>query len=124
MLNITILVAKTLGVYFVVSGFFLILRGKTVSNILKDFFDHPAIVFLTGIVLIFLSSAYLIEHNIWDGNWQTIITMFAWFMLLKGLAYMFVPDALNDIAVKKYKHLTNLFGLISIIVGVTLFFIA
>lgn len=63
-MDTTILIAKILGIYLVISGLFLIIRGKTLAHILKDFFDHPAIVYLTGVILIFLSSIYLLQYNI------------------------------------------------------------
>jgi len=123
-MDVTILVAKVLGIYFVVSGFFLLFKGKTVSHVLKDFFDHPAVVYLTGVILIFLSATYLIGHSVWNGTWQTIITVFAWLILFKGLAYIFIPEAFNEIAIKKYKSFFWFYGIIAIIVGITLFFVA
>ncbi|KKP89820.1 hypothetical protein A2456_00095 [Candidatus Nomurabacteria bacterium RIFOXYC2_FULL_36_19] len=120
-MDITILVTKILGVYLVVSGLFLIVKGKTIPHLLKDFFNHPAIVYLTGIILIFLSSMYLIQYNIWDGSWKVIATIFAWIVMLKGLAYIFVPNMLNEMAIKKFKGAFSTYGVIAIIVGVYLF---
>ena len=110
-----------LGVYLVVSGLFLIVKGNTIPHLLKDFFNHPAIVYLTGIILIFLSSMYLIQYNIWDGSWKVIATIFAWIVMLKGLAYIFVPNMLNEMAIKKFKGAFSTYGVIAIIVGVYLF---
>ena len=120
-MDITILVTKILGVYLVVSGLFLIVKGNTIPHLLKDFFNHPAIVYLTGIILIFLSSMYLIQYNIWDGSWKVIATIFAWIVMLKGLAYIFVPNMLNEMAIKKFKGAFSTYGVIAIIVGVYLF---
>ncbi len=64
-MDITILTAKILGVYLVVSGLFLLLRGKTIPHLLRDFFDHPAIVYLTGVILIFCRQC--ISFNIISG---------------------------------------------------------
>lgn len=122
-MDITLLTAKILGVYLVVSGLFLILRGKTIPHMLKDFFDHPAVVYLTGIILIFLSSMYLIQYNIWDGTWKALVTLFAWLVMVKGLTYIFLPHALNEMAIKKFKGVFGVYGLIAIIVGLYLFFL-
>jgi len=122
-MDITILVSKILGIYLVVGGLFILLRGKTIPHLLKDFFDHPAVCYLTGIILIFLSSMYLIQYNIWNGKWQTLITVFAWLIMLKGLVYVFNPKMLNEIAVKKFKKGFAIYGLIAVVVGVYLFFI-
>ncbi len=122
-MDITILTAKILGVYLVVSGLFLLLRGKTIPHLLRDFFDHPAIVYLTGVILIFLSSMYLIQYNIWDGTWRTLITLFAWVVMLKGLTYILFPKALDELAVKKFRNSFGIYGLIAIVVGFYLFFL-
>src|SRR3989338_9057488 len=118
-----ILVSKILGIYLVVSGLFLLIKGRTIPHLLKDFFNHPATVYLTGIILIFLSSMYLIQYNIWDGTWRALVTLFAWLVMLKGLAYVFVPQALNEASVKRFKGLFGVYGLIAILIGLYLFFL-
>ena len=122
-MDITILVAKILGIYLVVSGLFLIIKGKTVPHLLKDFFAHPAIVYLTGVILIFLSSIYLLQYNIWDGTWRIIVTIFVWVVGFKGVSYIFFPEILSEMAVKKFRNMFGAFGFISIIVGLYLFFL-
>ena len=66
---------------------------------------------------------YLIQYNVWNGKWQTLITVFAWLVMLKGLIYVFNPKMLNEIAVKKFKKGFAIYGLIAVVVGVYLFFI-
>jgi len=117
------LVLKILAVYLVVSGLFLLIKGKTIPHLLRDFFDHPAAVYLTGIILVFLSSMYLIQYNIWDGTWRTIVTIFVWLVMSKGLVYIFVPHVLSEISIKKMRGFFGVYGVIAIIVGVYLFFL-
>ncbi len=122
-MDITILVSKILGIYSVLAGFFLIFKGKSLPHMMKDFFDHPAMLYLTGVILVFLSSMYLIQYNIWDGTWKTLITIFAWATMVKGVMYIFFPKMLGDMAITKYKKFFNLFGVMAIIAGVYLFFL-
>jgi len=122
-MDTTILVAKVLGIYLIVSGLFLILKGKTVPHLLRDFFDHPAVVYLTGAILIFLSSIYLIQYNIWNGTWQTLITLFVWLVMLKGLTYILFPKMLSEIVVKKFKNSFGVYGVVAIAIGLYLFFL-
>ena len=119
-MDISLLTLKILSIYLIVSGFFLIFKGKTVPHLLRDFFDHQAVVYLTGIILIFLSSMYLIQYNIWDGTWKTLVTLFAWLVGLKGLLYIFAPKMLSEMAIKKSKQMFTVYGAISIIVGIYL----
>ena len=120
-MDITLLVAKVLGIYLVVSGLFLIFKGKALPHLLKDLFDHPAIIYLTGILMIFLSSMYLIQYNIWDGSWKTLITLVVWAVLLKGLLYIFAPQVLSEIAIKKSRNLFGIWGIIAVAAGLYLF---
>jgi uncharacterized protein YjeT (DUF2065 family) len=120
----TLIAAKLLGTYLIVSGLFLLFRGKTIPQMLKDFFDHPAIVYSAGVFLIVLSSLYLIQNNIWDGTWRTLITIFAWATFIKGVAYIFAPDALHKMVNKKLLASLNLYGLIAVVAGLSLFYIS
>jgi len=122
-MDISLLVAKVLGVYLIVSGLFLIFRGKTVAHMLKDFFDHPAVVYLTGAILVFLSTLLLLQNNVWDNTWRTLVTILAWLILLKGLAYIFVPEMLKKMISKKFLETINLYGFIAIVVGAYLFYL-
>lgn len=120
-MDTSLITLKILSVYLIISGFFLIFRRKDVPHLLKDFFDHPAIMYLTGIILIFLSSMYLIQYNIWDGTWKTLLTIFAWIVGFKGLAYIFAPKMLSEMAIRKSKRFFAVYGVIAIIVGIYLF---
>ncbi len=121
-MDVLTLSLKLLAIYLVVSGLFLVLRGKTVPLLLKDFFGHPAMVYLTGIVLVFLATMYLIQFNIWNGTWKTIPTVFAWLILIKGVSYIFFPKMLNEMAIKKSRQMFNAYGFVSVVVGLYLFF--
>ena len=122
-MDILTLTLKVLSIYLVVSGLFLIFKGKTVPHLLKDFFDHQATVYLAGIILVFLSSMYLIQYNIWDGTWRTGLTVFVWLIAIKGLIYIFYPKFLSEFAIKKSKQMFGVYGIISVVVGLYLFFL-
>jgi len=123
-MEITLLVAKVLGSYLVVSGLFLLLRGKTVPHLLKDFFGHPAFVYLTGAILLLLSTTYLLDNNTWDGTWRSVITVFMWLTFVKGVAYMLFPETLHITISKKFAGTLNVYGVITVLAGLTLFYIA
>ena len=122
-MDTTLLVAKVMGVYLVVSGLFIIVKGKTLPHLLRDFFDHPAVVYLTGVILVFMSSVYLIEYNIWDGSWKTLVTIFVWMVLIKGLMYVFAPKMLDEMSIRRFKSSFGVYGVVAIMVGAYLFFL-
>ena len=118
-----VLVSKILAIYLIVSGLFLLFKGKTVPHLLRDLFDHPAMTYLTGIILVFLASMYLIQYNVWNETWQTAITVLVWIVGIKGLMYIFTPGIINELVIRKSKGLFGAYGLISIAVGLYLFYI-
>lgn len=120
----TIIAAKALGLYLIISGLFLMFRGKTVPNLLKDFFGHPAVVYLTGMILVFLSVLFLIQNNTWDGTWHTLITVLVWAVFLKGLAYVFAPNALHRMITRKFLGSLSVYGLVTLAAGVFLLYLA
>lgn len=120
----SLIVAKILGIYLTLSGLFLIFRGKTVPHLMQDFFDHPAMVYLTGMILIFLSSLYLLQNNIWDGSWRSVVTAFAWMVLIKGALYILAPEKLKGLLSKKMFDAVSLFGVVALAGGIFLFYIA
>ena len=122
-MDIPTLVLKVFSVYLIIGGLFLIFKGKTIPLILKDFFDHPAAVYFSGILLVFLSSMYLIQYNIWDGTWLTLVTVFVWLVFIKGLLYIFAPKSLSEMSLKKYRSLFAVYGVVAIIVGIYFFFL-
>ena len=122
-MEISLVAAKILGLYLVVSGLFMVFRGKTLPHMIKDLFDHPAVLYLAGVILIFLSSLFLLQGNIWDGTWRTIITIIAWATLIKGVVYILAPEMLRQMVTKKLMDTVNLYGIVAIIAGVYLFYI-
>lgn len=123
-MDTSILFLKILALYFVVSGLFLLFKGKTLPFILKDFFNHPAIVFLTGVILLFLGGGILIQNyaNTSDSMVQVLVIIFGWLVLLKGLSYLFIPKTLEKISLKKFNSWFGVLGVFTIIIGVVLFF--
>ena len=122
-MDTSILFIKILALYFVVSGLFLLFRGKTLPFILKDFFDHPAIVFLTGVILLFLGGGVLIQNyvNASDSIVQVLVIIFGWLVFLKGLSYIFMPKTLEKISLKKFNSWFGVLGVFMVILGVVLF---
>jgi hypothetical protein len=122
-MEISLLVAKVVGIYLIVSGLFLLFRGQTVPHLLKDFFDHPAIIYLSGAILMFLSTVYLLQYNVWDGTWRVLVTVVMWATLAKGIAYILAPQMLHRLVTKKMLGAVSLYGLIAIVAGVYLFYL-
>lgn len=114
------LVAKVLAVYFAVSGVFLLTRRRTLPMLLKDFFSHPAIVYLAGVLLITFGLILAFRGSEWDGPWRTLVTIFGALAFLKGVAYIFFPQALANLHVERSRWFVAFAGVASVALGVWL----
>lgn len=121
-MDLTTTIAKVFAIYLIVSGVALVFRRKTLVLMLKDFSEHPAIVWLAAVVLIFLGGFMVVSHNVWQGTLPTWVTVLAWAVLAKGVAYMVIPDQMLGL-VKKFKTNGWLMpvGILVIVLGFWLF---
>jgi len=122
-MEISIVVIKVLGIYFVVSGLFLILRGKTLPHLLKDLFAHPAATYLLGAAMVALSSyVLLVQGYVWDGAWGTVSTILLWMIFIKGVFYIFAPETLHKMVNQKMLGTFPAWGVVIVIIGIGMFF--
>lgn len=114
-MEISSTIPSILGAYLLVSGIFLITKGKTLPTILRDFFDHKAVVFLAGAILIFLGGALA-----FDKMAETWIRILGSAILLKGAIYILAPEIFEKMNFFKIKQNLFFFGLIAIVAGIYL----
>lgn len=120
----TLLLLKVLGLYFLVSGVFVVTQQKTLGLVLKDMFAHRATTFLIGIALV-LGGGALAFHTHPDANGAELLaSIIAWIIVLKGIIYIFIPDTIYKM-LKGISRSTfsTIGGLITIIGLYILFFV-
>jgi len=86
----SIFLAKFWGWYLII--FFLILslnpqRIKQIFNHLKD----EKFLIISSLIAIIVGLLNILFHNIWELNYQLIITLIGWFSLAIGLALFIIP---------------------------------
>lgn len=118
----TVLIVKILGVYFIVSGLFIITQQRSLGIILRDLFAHRALTYILGILMVFGGSGLIFSHQAGTDSLSTFVVVMGWAILLKGLLYVFLPDVLRK-AVKDMSAPTyRLLGLLVAAIGVHLVF--
>lgn len=120
-MELTFVVAKVFAIYLFISGWFLLLRRKTLTHVLRDFFEHPAIVHFAGVFLIFLGGTLVVSYAAWREDARTLITVFGALALLKGTAYLFFSKQLSRIHIDRSRPAVAIWGIVAIALGVYLF---
>lgn len=76
-----------LGMYMIVSGLTMLLRRKTFPLIIRDLFEHRAIMWVVGFILMLLGGVIALQPA--PTAWVTAI---GWLILIKGAIYIFAPE--------------------------------
>ncbi len=84
--------ARVIGPFLVIVPGILVVRAAGIGGILSAFFQNEALVWTLG-SLLFLSGLVIIAfHQCWSGAAAILISLFGWFLALRGLALLVVPQ--------------------------------
>jgi hypothetical protein len=88
------LLAKVLGIIYVVLGVGVLVNFRTLPQAVDDFFKNTGLTFLGGLVTAIIGLVIIALHNVWQGHWSLIITILGWFALVKGAVLIIRPQLL------------------------------
>lgn len=119
----TILIAKVLGVYFLVSGVFVMTHKKTLALILNELFKSRAMTFVVGAILVLGGAIIVFTVESSTGTWvDTFVKVMGWAILLKGALYVLAPEKLHKMVKPWSRSTLSLMGVLVAAVGVYLVF--
>jgi hypothetical protein len=79
-----------------VVGAILVIRTEQIQPILNSFFQSPALVWFVGGVLLLLGLIIIASHQIWSGVAAIAISLFGWFLALRGIVLLSAPDLIQS----------------------------
>lgn len=83
--------ARVLGPFLVIVPGIIIVRAPDIEAILRSFFQNDVIVWFAGAFLLFCGLLIIANHQYWSSAAAIIISLFGWFLALRGLALLTVP---------------------------------
>lgn len=96
--------SKVIGLYFIIiSTAMFVNMHHFVANV-KLLTHYPSLMFVTGFMTLILGLVMVVSHNIWKWNWQVVITIIAWVVLLKGLSILFLPQEMDKVSISFVEH--------------------
>lgn len=106
-MELSLLLAKVIGISLMVISMALLVNKKGV-DLLFSIYSHTEVVFITGIVEVFLGVLLIINHNIWTFDFRVVITIIGWILLLRGLGRTFFPGRVPAM-LRKFKKMIWIF---------------
>jgi hypothetical protein len=90
-MDLSIFLAKTIGLVLTLVAASLIVDRRNI-DLLFNAYRSSAVVFITGIVELFLGIALVVSHNVWALDFRVVITLIGWMLLVRGLGRTFFPS--------------------------------
>ncbi len=123
-MELSVSLAKVFGLWMVLSGLGMLGNAKWYRAVLEDFVKSPALTFVTGAGTMFLGFFLVLKHNIWQGGWPVLITLFSWATLIKGVAYLLFPQTMQNFVRSMNSPVLFMWGgLVSLALGAYLCFL-
>ncbi len=118
-MELSILVAKLLAVFYVSLGVGAISGKLNVNKLMANFEESPALVLMSGFSMILVGGLLVNSHNIWVKDWTVLITLMAWAILIKGVIFLAFPQLISsfkgfykNLNVQAWGYLVIAFGLL------------
>lgn len=114
----TIFLAQMLGLSFTVMGLSMIFNKKWTSGAIESIFNNPGLVWLTGLVTLFLGAAMVALNNLWTSGLPLFITVLGWLTVVKGAFILVCPNLSASFYKKMNKgNIFVLGGVVCLILG-------
>ena len=88
----TKLIAGLIGPVMAAMGIAMLLNRQAFPEMVSQFAQNYAIIFLSGALSLLAGIAIVRVHNVWTGGWPVIVTMLGWLAIVGGLARMWCPQ--------------------------------
>jgi len=97
-LTVTQLLAAFIGMYLVAAGIGLLSDQNSYAKMLDELRENTALGFLTGAFVLALGAAMVAVHNLWTGPLAVVVSVIAWWTLIKGICLLAIRRPFLELA--------------------------
>jgi uncharacterized integral membrane protein len=105
------LIARLVGPVLCTIGIAMLVNPAAYRDVAEQFLSDPAIIYISGILLLAAGLAILNAHPLWTRDWRSLITLIGWIGTLAGvwriLAPKFVPFVGSALVAKPHLFLVT-----------------
>jgi hypothetical protein len=123
-LSVTQILAVSLGLYMVAAGIGLLTERNSYATMIDELRENTALGFLTGAFVLALGAAMVAVHNLWTGPLAIVVSILAWWTLVKGVLLLAIRRPFLDLVnVVPFKSVNGVpFGIAVIVFGAVLLY--
>ena len=97
-MNVSRFIARVLGLVGILFFFIVLVTGGEFLERMIELMNDPGYLLQMGIINLSMGGAMVVGHNVWDGSWRVVITVFGYLALLKGIVLLAWPHVLIEMA--------------------------
>jgi len=86
------IIAAILGPFYLIVAVGLFLDPDRYRRVIQGFFEQPALVYIGGVMALFMGLLILAFHRTWGGDWTALITVIGWLAAVKGAVLIVNPE--------------------------------
>jgi len=90
-MELSIFLAKIIGVVYVVAGLSMLLNAKYYQRVFPELVKNTIWMFTMGLMGLVVFFIWVLKHNVWEG-WPILITLFGWIALIKSIVILVFPQ--------------------------------
>jgi len=123
-LSVTQILAVSIGLYMVAAGIGLLTERNSYATMIDELRENTALGFLTGAFVLALGAAMVAVHNLWTGPLAIVVSILAWWTLVKGVLLLAIRRPFLDLVnVVPFKSVNGVpFGIAVIVFGAVLLY--
>jgi nicotinamidase-related amidase len=84
--------ARVIGPFLVIVPGIIVVRAPEMDTSVSAFFENGALVWIVGGLLLFGGLLIIAHHQYWSSAAAILISLFGWFLALRGLALLAAPQ--------------------------------
>ncbi len=122
-MELSIVYGKIIGFFFMIVSIAILVQMKKFAQLAEEISQYPTVLYFLGIVDLVVGLILVVSYNVWVANWEILITITGWIILLKGLVRIFAPDMDPKlIKIFKQEKTLKIAAIILLIIGLYLLY--
>ena len=87
----SVFLARLIGPVMLTVGLAAFFNQRAFRDMAEEFLASPALLFLSGLLVMPMGLAIVLVHNIWTADWRVLITLFGWVNTIGGALRLLAP---------------------------------
>lgn len=90
----TFIASQVFGLSFIIMSIILVARAPYYRNLIRNMKPSGGTLLLNASYMLLFSLFLISVHNLWVWEPKLIVTVFAWFLLIKAILWLAFPEAM------------------------------